>query len=511
MNRSDAAKRLYQFQPRLIAWTVVLFVTVAWGPDTPVRVFLIGDSTMADKPTVDNPERGWGQLLPYFFDANVVIENHARNGRSTKSFIEEGRWEAVLGKLRPGDYVFIQFGHNDEKISDTIRFASPHGAYKENLRRFVDDTRSKGATPVLLTPVQRRKFDRQGRLEETHGEYPAVVREVAAEQKVPLIDVTSASAGLFNNLGPERTQRIFLWVPDSIFESLPGGKQDNTHFNEYGATIIAGLVVDALKQSDLSLKNHLQPFSADSLPGLDKVVALDYYYNCEWRPAGAKRVQFHYVWEDTTDSGFSELGRTITRLGAYTTRVRVAPTLSMLSRYRVYVIVDPDTPRETDQPNYIEDTSAARIAEWVKAGGVLLLMANDRGNAEFEHFNRLASRFGIRFNEDSYHRVVGRDFEKGKFSDLPSHPIFEGVHQIYMKDLCSLDVATPAVPVLTEDGKVFIAVATFGKGTVLAVGDPWLYNEYYDSRKLPSSFENQKAGERLFAWLLARSRPVMNP
>jgi len=187
--------------------------------------------------------------------------------------------------------------------------------------------------------------------------------------------------------------------------------------------------------------------------------------------------------------------------------VRQAPTSVLLSHYSIYIIVDPDTPTETEHPNYIEDTAASQIAAWVRSGGVLLLMANDKGNSEFEHLNRLARHFGIRFNEDSYHRVVGKDYDTGKFANLPAHPIFAGVKEIYMKEICSLGVEPPATPILTENGKVFIAVAQVGRGTVLAVGDPWLYNEYIDSRKLPPDFENKKAGEELFRWLLGLAKP----
>ena len=133
-------------------------------------------------------------------------------------------------------------------------------------------------------------------------------------------------------------------------------------------------------------------------------------------------------------------------------------------------------------------------------------MGNDKGNSEFEHLNNLAVRFGIYFNEDSHHRVVGNDFDAGKFSDLPRHPIFSGVKQIYLKEISSLEVAKPAESILTQLGITFMASARVGRGLVFAVGDPWLYNEYIDSRRLPREFENTKAGENLFRWLLDDGR-----
>ena len=151
------------------------------------RIFLMGDSTMADKPLYENPERGWGQLLPQFFDSNIEIKNYAVNGRSTKSFINEKRWDSIVNQLRKDDWVLIQFGHNDSKIEDSTRYAAAQTTYKQNLQRFVTEARAKGANPILITPVVRRKFDVNGKLVETHGEYPSAVKAVAAALKVPLV------------------------------------------------------------------------------------------------------------------------------------------------------------------------------------------------------------------------------------------------------------------------------------------------------------------------------------
>lgn len=479
----------------------LLFVSSGFRGE--VRIFLIGDSTVADKPEIDNPERGWGQVLPWFFDRGVVVENHARNGRSTKSFISENRWQRVFEALRPGDYVFIQFGHNDAKREDTTRYAPPHTSYKQNLLRFVRESRSRGAIPVLITPVNRRRFDDSGRLVDLHGDYPKVVREVAKEEDAYLIDLHDKSKKLFENIGPEATKRVFLWVNPGEYESLPSGKQDNTHFTKYGALEVAQLVADGIKELDLPLAKFLEPLSRDSLPGLGKVVGLDYFFNCEWKENNdGSRVQYHYVWEDSANSGFSELGRIIDRLGANITTVHKTPTMEDLKRLSIYMIVDPDTPEETKNPNYISQDAIEVIVEWVKSGGVLMLMGNDKGNVEFEHFNQLGERFGIHFNEDSHHRVVGKNFDTGKCDSLPAHPIFSGVKLIFIKELCSLRIEKPAEAILTENGLVLMAVAHVGKGTVFAIGDPWLYNEYIDNRKLPDGFENAKAGKNLFRWLL---------
>jgi pectinesterase len=231
-----------------------------WDPKAPgsVQVFLIGDSTMADKPLEDNPERGWGQLLPMFFDESVVVRNHAMNGRSTKSFIDEGRWEAVLNALRVGDWVFIQFGHNDEKKEDPTRYAAPQDGYRKNLMRFVAETRSRGAHPVLLTPVMRRRFDEKGKFFDTHGEYPEVVRALAQELNVPLIDLHKSTQILIERHGAEGSKKLFLWIRPGEYRSLPDGKQDDTHFSESGAREVAALAVAEIREQKLELARFLK-------------------------------------------------------------------------------------------------------------------------------------------------------------------------------------------------------------------------------------------------------------
>lgn len=217
-----------------------------------VTIFMIGDSTMADKDTVGNPERGWGQALPYFVDpACAVVENHAKNGRSTKSFIDEGRWDSVMTKLKSGDYLFIQFGHNDEKINKPAVYADPHGAYRTNLIRFVEESRSRGAIPVLMTSIVRRHFDEQGILIDTHGEYPGVVRELAVELDVPFVDMEVCSRKLIQQLGPEVSKEMFVWFPAGAYPRFPAGKKDDTHLNEYGASVIAELAVKELRKLSL--------------------------------------------------------------------------------------------------------------------------------------------------------------------------------------------------------------------------------------------------------------------
>ena len=473
-------------------------------------IFLIGDSTMADKPLDDNPERGWGQVLPLFFNENVTIENYARNGRSTKSFFNQGLWKAVHQKLKPGDYVFIQFGHNDSKISDTARYAEPHTTYKKFLELYVNQSREKGAIPILITPVNRRKFDAGGKFVDQHGDYPGVVREVAKELDVPLIDLHKKSLDLFNKLGSQETLKYFLAsVPPHEYKALPDGKDDNTHFTRFGAIEIAKLVAESIKELGVPLENFLLPTVDFSNRENGKVVALDYYFNHELKKdANGNEIQFHYIWEDKENSGFSKLGNIIENLGATLYEIHDAPTYKELKNASIYIIVDPDTPAETAQPNYIDDHSIDEIVNWVKQGGVLLLMANDKGNCEFEHLNNLAEKFGIHFNEDSRNHVDGTKFDMGKFDVFPKHPIFDWIKKIYMKEISTIKLKAPAEPILTDSGDIIMAGSNYGKGYVFAVGDPWLYNEYITHWRLPKEFQNYEAGENLFRWLLDKAKVV---
>jgi lysophospholipase L1-like esterase len=213
-------------------------------PLTPPILHLIGDSTMADKP-VDppNPEHGWGQMLPLLFPAPGRIQNHAVNGRSTKSFIDEGRWQKVSDALRPGDCVIIQFGHNDEKTEDPARYAAPDDGYRANLTRFIQETRAKGAIPILATPVARRRWDAAGQLVDTHGAYPDAMRAVAELEKVPLLELNRLTTELEKAHGPEGSKKLHLWIEPGVYTRKPGGYKDDTHFSAYGATAVATLAV----------------------------------------------------------------------------------------------------------------------------------------------------------------------------------------------------------------------------------------------------------------------------
>lgn len=237
---------------------LLLLLSVTVCAQAKITVYLAGDSTMAQKLPEKRPETGWGEALQkHFREDRVRVENHAQNGRSTRTFISEKRWQAIVEKLQKGDYVFIQFGHNDESKEKTDRYTPP-ADYRRNLAEFVREVRAKKATPVLLTPVMRRRFDAQGVFFDTHGEYPDLVRAVAAETRVALIDMHRASEKVLKQLGPEESKKLFLQLAPGENPNYPKGIEDNTHFSPAGAEVMAGLVVEAIREQKLGLARHLK-------------------------------------------------------------------------------------------------------------------------------------------------------------------------------------------------------------------------------------------------------------
>lgn len=203
---------------------------------------------MANKKDPEkNPEHGWAQVLQPFFTDKIVIENKAVNGRSTKSFINEKRWDSVYKKLKKGDYVLIEFGHNDEKIEDSTRYTNPHTSYRYNLIRFIKETREKGAFPVLLTSIARRNFNEKGVLVPTHGDYPLETRLTAQEYKVPFIDMEHYTEKLEQSYGPEKSKELHLHFKAGESPYYEKDKADDTHLSLKGAQSIAQIFVDQLK------------------------------------------------------------------------------------------------------------------------------------------------------------------------------------------------------------------------------------------------------------------------
>lgn len=238
---------------------IISFILVGMTipPKKKITVWLIGDSTIAIKDPKTYPETGWGMPFVYFFDSTVTVDNRAKNGRSTKSFLAENLWQPIVNNLQEGDYVFIQFGHNDEAKEKGERYAPPD-LFKANLVKYITETRNKKAIPVLLTPVSRRKFDANGKALETHAEYSPLVREVAKAQNVAFIELDSLSRNLYQQFGPQYSKLLFLQLEPGEHPNYPDGKNDNTHFSELGARLIAQIVLKEVQTLNLELAERIR-------------------------------------------------------------------------------------------------------------------------------------------------------------------------------------------------------------------------------------------------------------
>lgn len=242
---------------RALALLALLIIGAADAAE-PLQVLLAGDSTMAPKLVKKRPETGWGEMLPGWFDAeSVVVRNHARNGRSTRTFIEEGRWQTLLDATRPGDYVFIQFGHNDQSKSKVERY-TPQDQYRVNLERFVTEVRERGAIPVLMTPVVRRRFDDSGTFYDSHRDYPDFVRQAAESTGAVLLDMERSSREVLKARGEEASKSLYLWLAPGEHANYPNGLEDNTHFSPVGARVMAAVAVADLRASGLPLADLLR-------------------------------------------------------------------------------------------------------------------------------------------------------------------------------------------------------------------------------------------------------------
>ena len=262
---------------------IALFALLMTSSSKKTTIFVIGDSTAAEKGGYkNNPERGWGMVLQGCFDDQIIVDNHAVNGRSSKSFLDEGRWQKVLDKLQPGDYVLIQFGHNDEKHFPD-RYTEPGGTFDAHLAKYVNETRQKGGIPVLLNSVVRRCFfsadlknedDEKLRskvyggdepinsdtLIDTHGAYVVAPRKVAKALNVPFVDATRITHDIETQMGIEGSRKLHMWFKPGENPQVPKGKQDNTHYNVYGAHVVANALADALAEQVPELKKHVRHY-----------------------------------------------------------------------------------------------------------------------------------------------------------------------------------------------------------------------------------------------------------
>ena len=267
-----------------IALALPAMAATAQVPADSVTVFMIGDSTMANKPLdKENQERGWGQMLPIYFEGPIKVDNHAVNGRSSKSFIDEGRWEKVREQIRPGDYVIIQFGHNDEKAKSPDRYTVPGSTFDANLKKFVNETREKGGTPILMNSIVRRNFPANGiaaaqtddrqktwkkglenypaegdTLVDTHRDYRIAPRNVAEEMGVAFVDMNALTHELVQGLGKDASKSLYMWMPVGVYEFAPNGRIDNTHLNVFGGIVVSRLAVNALAEKVPTLRPYIR-------------------------------------------------------------------------------------------------------------------------------------------------------------------------------------------------------------------------------------------------------------
>ena len=241
----------------LFIFTMVL-LAFSFPQKKKIKVYLVGDSTMCEYDVKRAPLTGWGMPFKYFFDSTVVIDNRAKGGRSTRTFLSESRWQPVADSLQEGDYVLIQFGHNDEAKEEKYKDRyTPVPDYKTNLVKFITETRTRNAIPVIITPVSRMRFNKEGKQEETHAEYTAACYQVAKQYNVQLIDLDRKSRELYDWLGPQGTKLLFMQLDPGENPLYPNGQKDNTHFNEYGARRIAELVLQGVRENKIELAERV--------------------------------------------------------------------------------------------------------------------------------------------------------------------------------------------------------------------------------------------------------------
>ncbi|RAK06888.1 lysophospholipase L1-like esterase [Halanaerobium saccharolyticum] len=220
------------------------------------KIFIAGDSTASNYQESDAPRAGWGQVISNFFVDEIEVINKAASGRSTKSFINENRLNEIEKLISEGDYLFIQFGHNDQK-DDPARGTEAFGSFQDNLKAYIKVAKKNGATPILLTPIQRRNFSSSGHLINTHGKYPEAVKKLAHQLNLNLIDLAKITKKYFEELGPKRTKEIFLWLEPGESENYPEGEEDNTHFSKNGALKISELIVEEMRNQNLELSKYI--------------------------------------------------------------------------------------------------------------------------------------------------------------------------------------------------------------------------------------------------------------
>lgn len=241
---------------KILPFISIILMTSFALPPKKITIWMIGDSTMANKDPKAFPETGWGMPFVQFWDSTVKVDNRSKNGRSSKSFTAEGLWKPVIENMSEGDYLIIQFGHNDESKDKGERYSTPD-EFKANLTSYITQARSKKAIPILITPVGRRKFDANGKITETHLGYSDLVKQVAREQNTPLIDLDKKSQELYQQMGPETSKLLFNYLEPGEHPNFPNGVKDDTHFSELGARKMAEIVLAEIRAQHIELADRI--------------------------------------------------------------------------------------------------------------------------------------------------------------------------------------------------------------------------------------------------------------
>jgi len=305
-----------------------------------------------------------------------------------------------------------------------------------------------------------------------------------------------------------QTQGDDVSLTDTVKASGLGGDpyRDGSYAYYIGETVVTN---DPKGVGAFLLASTEMEYAPEStLAGGDTVV-VDGWFNSQQRTdAFGQQVYFHYKWNTWDAPGYSLFGHLFREFGAQTSELDAEPTLANLKGADVYVIVSPDNVDKNPHPQFANAEDAAQLAEWVKTGGVLVIMENDTSYADLDHFNAIGDKFGIHFNSVLRKHVIGTNWEQGRIDIDGKGPIFHHRHTIYVKDVCTITATKPARDVLDEGDDIFMATAKYGKGTVVAMTDPWLYNEYTDGRKLPTLYDNYAAGKEFARWILEQVPPV---
>jgi len=352
----------------------------------------------------------------------------------------------------------------------------------------MDRAREKGnyleSSAACMFVYALEKAVRRGYLSEkyaavAHHGYQGILNHFVQEGPGGDVTLTSTVRGAGLGGNPYRDGSYAYYVGEKVITNDPKG---------VGAFMLASVEMENAPNVTL---------------GRGKTVLLDAWFNSQERTdAFGEPVSFHYKWNDEANSGYSLFGHVFRDLGAQTRTLYTSPTAESLSEAQVYIIVSPDNPSKKASPNYMTAEAAEQIVRWVKDGGVLVMLENDPANADIEHFNLLAEKFGIHYNRVLRNTVDGNRFEMGRLSLSGGGPVFRSAHTIYMKEICTITPKPPAKAIFVDRGDVLMATVKYGRGTVFATVDPWLYNEYTDGRKLPAEYDDLGAGKELARWII---------